>query len=116
MLTAQSQPNIIFIIADDLGTDAMEGFGIDLNVFPTTPNLDALKADGISYMNNWATPQCTPTRASIMSGKYGTNTGVMQLPGNLDLEHQSLFNYLDEKTDNAYSSAENRKWANCTNR
>ncbi len=110
MLTAQSQPNIIFIIADDLGTDAMEGFGIDLNVFPTTPNLDALKADGISYMNNWATPQCTPTRASIMSGKYGTNTGVMQLPGNLDLEHESLFNYLDEKTDNAYSSAVIGKW------
>lgn len=107
---AQTQPNILFIIADDLGNDALEGFGIDVSDFPNTPNLNALKEDGISYMNTWATPQCTPTRASIMSGKYGIKTGVMRAPGNLDLEHKSIFNLINETTSNLYSSAVIGKW------
>ncbi len=109
-LISQSKPNILLIIADDLGNDAIEGFGIESVNFPTTPNLDVLKSTGISYMNTWATPQCTPTRASIMSGKYGINTGVMRPPGNLDLEHESIFNFINNETNNAYSTAVIGKW------
>lgn len=107
---AQSQPNILLIVADDLGNDAIEGFGIDSPTFPTTPTLDELRANGVSYMNTWASPQCTPTRASIMSGKYGIKTGVMRPPGNLDLEHESIFSYLDNNTNDAYSTAVIGKW------
>ncbi len=109
-ILAQDNPNILFIIADDLGNDAIEGFGIESANFPNTPNLDALKSSGISYMNTWATPQCTPTRAAIMSGKYGINTGVMKPPGNLDLEHESVLNFLNGATDNTYSTAVIGKW------
>lgn len=107
---AQSQPNILLIIADDMGNDAIEGFGTSATSFPNTPNLNALKGAGISYMNTWATPQCTPTRASIMSGKYGIKTGVRRAPGNLDLEHESLFSILDDATDNVYKNAVIGKW------
>ena len=109
-LFSQVKPNILLIIADDLGIDAIEGFGIESENFPYTPNLNALKSTGLSYLNTWATPQCTPTRASIMSGKYGINTGVMRPPGNLDLEHESIFNFLNSDTNNPYKTAVIGKW------
>lgn len=107
---AQNQPNILLVIADDLGNDAIDGFGIEVNNYPNTPTLDALKETGVSYMNTWASPQCTPTRASIMSGKYGINTGVMRPPGNLDLDHESIFNYIKNETNDAYATAVIGKW------
>ena len=110
LAVAQNQPNILLIIADDMGNDAIEGFGTTATSFPNTPNLNALKEEGVSYMNTWATPQCTPTRASIMSGKYGIKTGVMRAPGNLDLEHESIFSLLDDATSSSYSKAVIGKW------
>ena len=107
---AQERPNVLFILADDLGIDAITGFGVTHNNFATTPNLDLLKAEGISYLNAWATPQCAPTRASIISGRYGINTGVREVPGNLDVSDESIFNYLDRETNNAYSTAVIGKW------
>ena len=106
----QTNPNILLIIADDLGNDAIEGFGIELDEYPNTPNLKALQEEGLSYLNTWATPSCSPTRASIMSGKYGTKTGVQRPPGNLGLEHESLFTYINENTNNAYETAVIGKW------
>ncbi len=109
-LTAQDQPNVLLIIADDLGIDAIEGFESDVANFPNTPNLDMLRQEGISYLNTWATPQCTPTRASIMSGKYGINTGVMTPPGNLEIEDESILNYLKRNTNGLYNTAVVGKW------
>jgi len=105
----QSSPNILLIIADDLGIDAIEGFGINTET-PNTPNLDNLRAKGLSFTNTWATPQCTPTRAAIMSGKHGINTGVMRPPGNLDLEHESIFNYIKNNSNSDYATAVIGKW------
>ena len=110
IVAAQSQPNVLLIIADDLGIDALEGYGIEEGIFPHTPVINSLRENGISYMNNWATPICTPTRASIMSGKYGIKTGVRAVPGNLAVEDESLFNYLDRQTNDSYSTAVIGKW------
>ena len=106
----KDSPNILFIIADDLGNDAIEGFGIQGANFPVTPHLQALQDEGIRYMNTWATPSCTPTRASIMSAKYGIKTGVMRPPGNLDLEHESIFTYLKNNLSEDYATAVIGKW------
>ncbi|MBT8220029.1 MAG: sulfatase-like hydrolase/transferase [Bacteroidia bacterium] len=106
----ETKPNILLIIADDLGNDMIEGFGIEVTNGPSTPNLQALQDSGVSYLNTWATPQCTPTRAAIMSGKYGIKTGVMRPPGNLDLEHESVFSYVNRITDTAYATAVIGKW------
>jgi len=110
IVQAQSQPNVLLIIADDLGSDALEGFAIQDGIFPHTPVIHSLRENGVSYMNNWATPQCAPTRASIISGKYGIKTDVREVPANLNLTHESIFNYLDRLTNNSYSTAVIGKW------
>ncbi|MCH5598374.1 sulfatase-like hydrolase/transferase [Niabella ginsengisoli] len=64
---AQTKPNIIFIMADDLG---YETIGCNGNDDKLTPNLDALAASGMRFTNAHATPLCTPTRVQLMTGKY----------------------------------------------
>ncbi len=112
-LSAQTnpvQPNILLIIADDLGVDISNGYQSNA-LMPTTPNLDALRTNGLTFTNCWTAPQCTPTRASIMSGKYGVNTGVKKPPGNLDAgTHISVFKELATQTSNAYEGAVVGKW------
>ena len=105
-----TQPNILLIIADDLGNDAIEGFGVNVNNFPETPNLKSLQDNGVTYRNNWSQPICSPTRAAIMSGKYGIKNGVMEVGLNLGLEHESIFSYLDRNTDDQYATAVIGKW------
>jgi arylsulfatase A-like enzyme len=86
----QQSPNILLIIADDMGIDATPGFGIDEDL-PVTATLDSFRKQGLSFTNVWAAPQCSPTRAAIMSGKFGVKTGVMRPPLILDTSHTSLF-------------------------
>ncbi len=105
------RPNVILIIADDMGTDVTPGYLTGNTPMPVTPNIDALRSSGVTFTNAWATPQCTPTRASIMSGKYGINTGVQKVPGLLDATtHTSIFKELANQTANAYSDAVIGKW------
>lgn len=105
----QNKPNILLIIADDLGIDVTNGYQ-ENDRMPTTPTLDALRSNGLTFSNTWAAPQCTPTRASIMSGQYGIKTGVMRPPGNLDLVHQSIFSKITETTNGEYAGAVIGKW------
>lgn len=109
LFSQQNKPNILLIIADDLGIDVTNGYQQN-DRMPTTPTLDSLRENGLTFMNTWAAPQCTPSRASIMSGKYGIKTGVMRPPGNLDLDHQSLFSKITETTDGEYAGAVIGKW------
>ncbi len=106
-LCAQS-PNIILIIADDLGVDAFNGYNLGA-VNPSTPHLDSLRLNGLTFTNAWSSPVCTPTRAGIMSGKYGSKNGVKTAPGNLDTAHVSVMNAL-KLVDSFYSSAVTGKW------
>lgn len=104
-----SFPNILLIIADDMGVDVTPGY-FQNNLMPTTPTLDSLRSVGLTFTQAWATPQCTPTRASLMSGKFGVKTGVMRAPGNLDLVHTSVFNNIENSTQNRYTDAVIGKW------
>lgn len=62
------RPNIILLLADDLGWTGLGSFGSD---FYETPNLDALAARGVKFTNAYAAcTVCSPTRASIMTGQY----------------------------------------------
>lgn len=68
------QPNVIVILADDLGWADLGSYG---STFYETPNLDKLASNGIRFTQNYATcPVCSPTRASMMTGKYPVKTGV----------------------------------------
>lgn len=61
------RPNFVFILVDDLGWKDVGSFG---STFYETPNIDALAAKGMSFLQAYAaSPVCSPTRASIMTGK-----------------------------------------------
>jgi arylsulfatase A-like enzyme len=71
---SKSKPNIIVILADDLGWKDLSCYG---STFYETPNLDALATKGVKFTNGYATsPVCSPTRSSMMTGKNPINTKV----------------------------------------
>lgn len=63
----ERKPNIILILADDLGYETLGCYGNDNQI---TPNLDRLSASGMTFTNCYATPLCTPSRVQLMTGKY----------------------------------------------
>jgi len=74
-----SQPNIVMFFIDDLGARDLGCFG---STFYETPNLDRLAREGLLFNNAYATcPVCSPTRASMMSGKYPARVGITQFIG-----------------------------------
>ncbi len=105
----QQSPNILLIIADDMGIDSTPGFGISGDL-PVTPTLDSFREKGLSFTNCWAAPQCSPTRAAIMSGKFGVKTGVMRPPLILETSHTSLFTKIKEQSITDYSMGLIGKW------
>jgi len=77
VLNADAQvkkPNIIFILADDLGIDGVSAYGAD---FFKTPVIDKLAQEGIRYTNAYTVPLCGPSRALILTGRYGFRTGAV---------------------------------------
>lgn len=105
-----SPPNILLIISDDQGLDASAQYAYS-NDLPNTPNLNALANQGLIFDNAWATPACTTTRATLITGKYGKNSGVTYVPAPLTDEHQVLQSYISEQLPNAnYQSAVFGKW------
>ncbi len=80
---AQNQPkkpNVLIILADDLGWADLSCYG---STFYETPNLDALARGGTKFTQAYATaPVCSPTRSSLMTGKLPVKTGVTDwIPG-----------------------------------
>ncbi|MDX1564633.1 MAG: sulfatase [Phycisphaeraceae bacterium] len=71
---AVEKPNIVFILADDLGWRDLSGEG---SRFYESPNIDSLAASGMRFTQGYATCQvCSPSRASILTGKYPTRHGI----------------------------------------
>jgi arylsulfatase A-like enzyme len=102
-------PNILFIITDDLGKDAINGFS-EGTIKPNTPNIDIIRNNGISFSNFWANPTCTPTRASIITGKYGYRTGVKSVGDELSISEITLQEYISTQTNDKYATAIVGKW------
>src|SRR3954469_25470849 len=78
-----ARPNFVFILADDLGWADLGCYG---STFYETPNLDRLARDGMRFTDAYAACcVCSPTRASIMTGKYPARLGLTDwLPGKKD--------------------------------
>jgi arylsulfatase A-like enzyme len=74
------RPNFVFILGDDLGWNDLACYG---STFYETPNIDRLAADGLRFTQAYtAGAVCSPTRSSIMTGKYPVRTGVTDyIPG-----------------------------------
>ena len=78
---SEERPNIILIVADDLGYSDIGVYGSEIK----TPNLDKLSKDGIQLTNYYTAPTCGPTRAMLLTGidnhmaGLGTNSAALRL-------------------------------------
>src|SRR5690349_4569358 len=87
--TAQQQaprPNVVIILVDDMGWSDISPFGSEI----ATPNIEALAAGGIQFTQFYATPRCSPSRASLLTGLYPHQAGMghldtMTRPGSLGI-------------------------------
>ena len=110
VVRAGTQPNIVHIVADDLGWKDV-GFNGCTDI--RTPNLDALAAGGAKFTQFYCMNICTPTRASLMTGRYPFRYGLQTIviPGpatyGLDLSERLLPQAL---TNAGYTTAIIGKW------
>jgi len=72
---ATAQQNVLLIIADDCGVDLIGAYGEHPGA-ANTPVIDQLAADGVLFRNAWANPSCSPTRATLLTGRYAFRTGI----------------------------------------
>lgn len=76
---AEQKPNFVFFLVDDLGWTDLGCYG---SSFYETPNVDKLASSGLKFTNAYAACQvCSPTRASILTGRYPTRTGITDYIG-----------------------------------
>lgn len=78
---APALPNIILILADDLGYSDIGCYGSEIK----TPNLDGLAKQGLRFTNFYNNGRCCPSRASLLTGMYAHKTGIGDMDGDLKL-------------------------------
>lgn len=109
MAQESQRPNIIYIVADDLGWKDVGFHGSDIK----TPNIDKLATEGARLDQFYAQPMCTPTRAALMTGRYplryGLQSGVIPSAGTYGLSTEE---YLLPQIlkDSGYKTALIGKW------
>ncbi len=86
---AKDQPNIVFILADDLGYTDIEPFGGEVR----TPTISALAASGIRFTNYHTAANCAPSRAMLLTGVNNHKAGVPNIPEMIAPEQKVYENY-----------------------
>ncbi|XOV89473.1 MAG: sulfatase-like hydrolase/transferase [Pseudomonadota bacterium] len=82
------KPNIVVIVADDLGYGDIGCFG---NTVIRTPNIDRLAAGGVTFTQHYtASPICAPARASLLTGRYNHVTGALSVESNRGIDRISM--------------------------
>jgi arylsulfatase A-like enzyme len=110
---AGDKPNIIFILADDLGLDGVGCCGSDVYK-NLTPNIDALAKSGTRFEACYASPLCGPSRCLLMTGRYAFRTGGLRNvswrqggPGAKSKNEYPIARLLKE---NGYATCQTGKW------
>ncbi|MFT5285083.1 MAG: arylsulfatase A-like enzyme [Planctomycetota bacterium] len=104
-------PNILLLLADDVGVDQIEAYGLGGDP-PTLPNIGKLVNEGVMFRNAWANPVCSSTRSTIMTGRYGFRTGmgfVVRPAFSMKPSELTLPEALDQQAT-GYSHAAIGKW------
>ena len=84
-----ARPNIVVLLADDLGYTDVAPFGSEIN----TPTLTALAAQGLSFTNYHTAANCAPARAMLLTGVNNHRAGVANIPETVPLEHRQYPQY-----------------------
>jgi len=108
------KPNILFIMIDDLGKEWISCYGAeDIQ----TPNIDALAKTGMRFENAYSMPQCTPSRATLLTGQYPWRTGWVNhwdVPrwgvGYFDWKQRSNMTFARILQQAGYATAAAGKW------
>ncbi|MEJ5993373.1 sulfatase [Pedobacter sp. Du54] len=107
----KAKPNIVFVMADDLGYGELGCYG---NTFNETPNLDHLAKEGIRFTQAYAAAAiCSPSRVSILTGQYPARTGITDfLPAKTDrwLDPAKYYTLNEALSNAGYRTAIIGKW------
>jgi arylsulfatase A len=112
---AEPRPNIILILADDIGAKELSCYG---NKEYRTPNLDRMAAEGVRFETFYAMPLCTPTRVAVMTGQYGFHNGFLGMqnpafkpaPDSPQAQIGNHFTHADLLKSRGYATALVGKW------
>ena len=77
---AEKKPNIVFVLMDNLGYGEIGAYGGGLTRGAATPRIDSLAKDGIRMLNMNMETQCTPSRSSLMTGRWAIRSGTHSVP------------------------------------
>jgi arylsulfatase/uncharacterized sulfatase len=99
--TAADRPNIVFLLADDLGYTDIAPYGSEIN----TPTLSKLAEDGVKFTNYHTAANCAPSRAMLLTGVSSHLAGVPNIPEMLSPEQKLQDNYQGVLGDNVVSIA-----------
>lgn len=91
--SSNAQPNILYVIMDDVGIDQMASFGYGGDTPPSMPNITAVSRQGVRFRNTWSMPECSNGRASFFVGRYPFRTNIYQAIGSNDLANSQLTPY-----------------------
>ena len=106
--------NVLVIISDDIGVDKHGAYGVGARL-DLTPNIDALAQEGVLFRNAYGSPNCSPSRASLLTGRLPTRTGVGHWifaatdTADLELDEVTIPEMLQE-SPYRWTSAEVGKW------
>ena len=106
------RPNILFIIADDLGWGDLRCYG---NPVIDTPTLDGLAKAGVRFTDHYShSSLCAPARAGFLTGRYNHRTGAVDVPSNRGLDRLDLYEktFGDYFRHAGYATALIGKWHN----
>lgn len=107
---AQGQPNVLFILVDDMGYG---DFGVFGDGSPETPRLDAIAGEGVCLTQHYSgAPVCAPSRAALMTGRYPHRTGVVdtQDANGTDRLHPAEITIADWFANAGYATGLVGKW------
>lgn len=103
LVSAEDRPNVLVIMADDLGFSDLGCYGSDID----TPNLDRLAAGGLRFTQFYNASRCCPTRAALLTGKYAHEVGLRTNGASLSKDAPTLAEIFSR---NGYHTAMAGKW------